>query len=254
MSITPRVFFLSAALATIALLPLPSALAQMPGSPSGVSSALIQLFGANTNFTAKAKMEVLGREKKLLLSGPMDVAMRDGSFRMELDLSQAGGSDAPAGSAMLKQMGMEKLTSIIRMDKREVHVVLPILEGVLTTPFSKEEVQALANPPKVTEKELGKETLGGVAVVKKQLSTTIGTEQRVATVWVAPSLSGFPLQIETTEGANTLVLKFSDVKLTKPAAALFETPKGYTLYKSVEEMTQGAMEKMLKSGGATPGR
>lgn len=240
-------------LAAAVLLPLPVALAQMPGSPSGVSAALLQLFGANTNFTAKATMEVQGRNQKVLLKGPMDVAMRDGNFRMDLDSSQLAGSDVPPGSAMLKQMGMEKLTSIIRSDKREVHVVLPMLEAVLSTPFSKEEIEALAKPPKVTETELGKEVLDGVAVVKKQVTSTFGGEERVATLWQAPSLKDFPLRIETTEGANTLILKFSDVKFAKPSAALFEAPKGYTTYKNLEELTTGAMEKLMRSGGA-PGR
>ena len=228
--------------------PLSAALAQMPGSPSGVSAALIQLFGANTNFTAKAKMEVLGKDKHVTISGPMDVAMLNGNFRMDLDGSQLTGSEVPPGTAMLKQMGMEKLTSIIRTDKREVHVLLPMLEAVLTTPFSKEETDALVNPPKVTETELGKETLDGVAVVKKQLSSTFGAEKREATLWLAPTLKDFPLRIETTEGNNTLILKFSDVKLGKPAAALFNVPKGYTLYSSIEDMTQGAMKKMMGGG------
>lgn len=239
---------LAAALIVAALLPLAAVRAQMPGSPSGVSAALIQLFGANTNFTAKAKMEVRDKNKEISLAGPMDVAMLNGNFRMELDSSQLTGNQVPPGSAALKQMGMEKLTSIIRADKREVHVILPMLEAVLSTPFSKEETESLLHPPKVTEKELGKETLDGVAVVKKQLSSQVGTETRVATLWVAPTLKDFPLQIETSEGNNTLLLRFSDVKLNKPAAVLFEVPKGYTKYANPEEMMQGAMKKMMGGG------
>jgi hypothetical protein len=239
---------LFAALAASVLLPFAAAQAQMPGSPSGVSAALLQLFGANTNFTAKARMEVRDKNKDISLAGPMEVAMLNGNFRMELDSTQLTGNQVPPGSAALKQMGMEKLTSIIRSDKREVVVVLPMLEAVLATPFSKEETDALLHPPKVTEKELGKETLDGVAVVKKQLSSTVGTEVRVATLWVAPTLKDFPLQIETSEGNNTLLLKFSDVKLGKPSGALFEVPKGYTKYTSPEEMMQGAMKKMMGGG------
>jgi len=242
---------LPAALAAVVLLPLAAAQAQMPGSPGGVSAALIQLFGANTNFTAKAKMEVFGKDKQVTLSGPLEAAMLNGNFRMELDISQLTGTEVPAGSALFKQMGMDKLTSIIRADKREVHVILPALEAVLTTSFSKEEIAALVNPPKVTTKELGKETLAGVAVVKKQLTSTFGTEKREATLWVAPTLKDFPLQIETAEGNNTLILKFSDVKLSKPAAALFEVPKGYTLYANPEDMMQGAMKKMMGGTGGT---
>lgn len=239
---------LSALLVAAVLCPLPAAFAQLPGSPSGVSAALIQLFGANTNFTAKAKMDVLDKEKRITLSGPMEVAMLNGNFRMELDGTQLTGSDVPPGAAMLKQMGMEKLISVIRTDKREIHVLLPMLEAVLSTPFSKEEADAVLRPPKVTEKVLGKETLDGVAVVKKQLSSTLGTERRDATLWTAPTLKDFPLQIETTEGGKTLVLRFSDVKLGKPSAALFEVPKGYTKYSDPEEMMQGAMKKMMGSG------
>lgn len=240
---------LLAAVAAAALLPLTTARAQVPGAASGVSAALIQLFGANTNFTAKAKMQVLGKDKALSLGGPVEASMLNGNFRMDLDITQLTGSDAPAGSAMFKQMGMDRLTSIIRADKREVHVVLPALEAVLTTPFSKDEIEALQRPPKVTIKELGKETLDGVAVVKQTRTFTLNGESRSATLWVAPTLKDFPLQLEYPEAGSTLVLKFSDVKLSKPAATLFEVPKGYTLYGSPEEMMQGAMKKMM--GGAT---
>ena len=217
------------------------AFAQMPGA--GVSAALLQLFGANTNFTAKATMEVRDQSNQVLLKGPMDAAMLNGSFRMELDISKLGGSQVAALSAVLKMAGMERLTTVIRVDKRETILFSPTLQAVVKTPFSDEEVAAITHPPKATLKELGKENLEGVAVIKQQFTSTTGKEKLEATLWLATALKDFPLQIEVPQGPSTLLLKFADVKLTKPPAGLFEAPKGYTVCADLDELMQSGMKK-----------
>jgi hypothetical protein len=70
-------------------------------------------------------------------------------------------------------------------------------------------------------------------------------EEHNAYTWNAPSLKGFPLQIQTDEKGNTLILRLSDVKLSKPDAKLFELPAGYEKFADMQAMMQAVMKKML---------
>lgn len=229
-----------------------SALAQMPGgSPAGINAALTQLFGKNNTFTAKAAMQVLDKDKKELASGPLEFAMSEGNVRVDVDIGKLKSDQIPAAAAAsLKQMGMERIASVFRADKQAMYLIYPSLEVCVDSPLPKAEAEALLHPPKLTSTELGKEVLDGVAVVKNKLSYTDAQGvSHDAYTWTAPSLKGFPLQVQTEEKGNVLMLRFSDVKLTKPEAKLFEIPAGYTKYADMQAMTMGVMKKMMNSGG-----
>jgi hypothetical protein len=225
-----------------------NALAQMPGgSPGGVNAALTQLFGKNNTFTAKAQMRALDKDKAELVSGPLDFAMLAGNVRVDVDISQLKSKQMPAETlASLKQYGMEKIASVFRADKKVMYLIYPALQICLDSPLPKEESDSIAHPPKFTTTELGRETLDGVAVVKNKIGYTDAKgEEHNAYTWNAPSLKGFPLQIQTDEKGNTLILRLSDVKLSKPDAKLFELPAGYEKFADMQAMMQAVMKKML---------
>ena len=243
-----RLFVLAAAGGLIGA----SAWAQMPGgSPAGINAALAQLFGKNNSFTAQAAMQVIGQDKKEMASGPLGFAMLNGSVRVDVDIAKLKSDQIPAAAAAsLKQMGMERIASVFRADKKAMYLIYPSLEVSVDSPLSKEDAESLANPPKFTTTVLGKEVLDGVAVVKNKVSFTDAKgANHDAFTWTAPSLKGFPLQVQTEEKGNVLILRFSDVKLTKPEAKLFDIPAGYTKYADMQAMTMGVMKKMMDSGG-----
>ena len=243
--------FVPAALAAAGLWFGSTALAQMPGgSPGGVNAALTQLFGKNNSFTAKAQMQALDKDKVEIASGPLDFAMRDGNVRVDVDISQLKSKQMPAEAlASLKQLGMEKIASVFRADTKVMYLIYPALQICLDSPLPKEESESIAHPPKFTTTELGKETLDGVAVMKTKVGYADAKgEVHNAYTWNAPSLKGFPLQIQTEEKGNTLILRLSDVKLSKPEAKLFELPAGYEKYADMQAMMQAVMKKMLGGG------
>jgi hypothetical protein len=228
-----------------------SALAQMPGgSPGGVNAALTQLFGKHNTFTAKAQMQALDKDKAEIASGPLDFAMLDGNVRVDVDISQLKSKQMPAEAlASLKQLGMEKIASVFRADKKVMYLIYPSLKICLDSPLPKEESDSIAHPPKFTTTEIGKETLDGVAVVKNKIGYADAKgEEHNAYTWNAPSLKGFPLQIQTEEKGNTLILRLSDVKLSKPDAKLFDLPAGYEKYADMQAMMQAVMKKMMGAG------
>ena len=246
--ITLRLFVLAAAGGLVG----GSAQAQMPGgSPAGINAALAQLFGKNNSFTAQAAMRVLGPDQKELASGPLEFAMLNGNVRVDVDIAKLKSDQIPAAAAAsLKQMGMERIASVFRADKKAMYLIYPSVEAAVDTPLSKEDTASLASPPKLTFTELGKEVLDGVAVTKNKVAYTDAKgASHTAFTWTAASLKGFPLQLQTEENGNVLILRFSNVKLSKPEAKLFDIPSGYTKYADMQAMTMGIMKKMMNGGG-----
>src|SRR5438105_5007866 len=66
--------------------------AQLPGGDgSGLSAALMKLFGDVTNFTARADVQVLDASQVERLRTPMNFAAADGKLRAEIDMVQMRG-------------------------------------------------------------------------------------------------------------------------------------------------------------------
>ena len=108
-----------------------TAQAQMPGGPqTGVNAAMTKLFGKNTAFSAKAEVRMLDKAQKQTMSMPMLFALLDGKIRVEMDMTQIKSKEMPADMAgTLKQMGMDKMITIVRPEKKTTLVVYPALQG-----------------------------------------------------------------------------------------------------------------------------
>lgn len=228
--------------------------AQMSGPPNtGFNAALTKLFGPVTAFSARCEVRVLdekGGEKMVL---PMEFALLDGKFRAEVDMAGGRGRELSAEQiAAMKQTGMDKVVSIARPDKKSLYLLLPTAQAAVTLPMSDEEVAALKQEPKLSQTVLGRETLDGHPCEKRRITLTDAAgKSSEALVWAATDLKDFPLQIQTTERGDTYVFRYSNLRLTAPAAAMFDVPAGYTTYAGMQEFTVAMMKKMLE-GGAKP--
>src|SRR2546429_2240314 len=117
------------ALAFLCLLPLGRG--QVPSfNQSGMSGAMLKLFGSHTAFSSKVQVRMLDKAGTETMSIPMGFALLDRKIRLDLDLAQVKSKDfTPAMLAPMKQMGMEKMATIIRPDKRLTMVVCPALQS-----------------------------------------------------------------------------------------------------------------------------
>jgi hypothetical protein len=223
--------------------------AQVPGSvgPAGISSALTKLFGKTTAFTAKGEMKVLDNSNHEVSLWPMDFSVLDKKIRVEIDLAQTRTRGVPAEmGAMLKQMGMSQVISIIRPDKGLVYVIYPDQRAMLSMPLSKEDTEGTEKTPKITKTPLGKETIDGHPCIKnKVLIIDTAGQSTEATTWEATDLRELPIQIETRESANTSVVRFQQVQFTRPAAGFFEPPSGFTLFDSADDLRLSVMKKVV---------
>ena len=224
-----------------------TAYAQMPGAdgPPGMTAALTKMFGDIKAFTAKAEIQVLNSAQEELASMPMNFALLDKKVRVDIDMTQTKSANMPPGAtAVLQQMGMAQVVSIIRPDKKTAYVFYPNAKVMMTLPVPEETSASLSKT------ELGKETVDGHPCVKNRVAVKDenGKEIEVIT-WNATDLKNFPIQIKTQEKENTSFVRFKGVQFNQPETGQFEPPAGYTQYNSPEDLMRGVLAKTTSGAG-----
>lgn len=217
--------------------------AQVPG----LDAAIAKLFGNNTSFTASATARLIDDKKKETMTIPMNYALLDGKTRTEIDMTQVKSKDleGDAGAAF-KQMGMDKMVSIVRPDQKIVIVAYPALRAYAETPIPKNQAATGDEDYKIERTKIGAETIDGHPSTKNKVTITgRNNEKQEAVVWNASDLKDFPIRIEIPQTNGTMVMTYSNVKFEKPDPKLFEPPAGFEKHSSVEQLIQSAMMKML---------
>jgi hypothetical protein len=220
-------------------------------TPPGWDASLTKLFGEIKAFSAKTDLRILDKSGQETMSlGGMSFALLEEKVRVEVDMSLMKGAQMPpAAVASLKQMGMDRLVSLVVPDKKVVTVIYPGLQATVEMPLPESETAAAMKDAKLETTKLGNETIDGQPCVKNQVVMTDAKGQkREALVWNATNLKDFPVQVRITEGENTIEMRFRQVKFEKPEARQFEPPAGYTKYADFQQFMQAAMQKMMSSG------
>jgi hypothetical protein len=231
-----------------------SAQMEMPGSPAGVNAALTKLFGDVKAFSAKAAVQVLDKNQAEKISTPMDFALLDGKIRVEVDISRVKNRDVSASAmAGMKQFGMDRVVSIVRPDKMASYIIFPGIQSYVNMPLPKADRETYVKTPRIEKTPLGKETLDGHPCVKnKVVMTDDQGRKHEATVWNASDLKDFPVQIQTREKEDTVVMRYRQIQLAKPDVKKFEPPADFKAYDDMTSLMQGAMTRAMNSGGSPP--
>jgi hypothetical protein len=223
--------------------------AQMPnpGQAAGLNAAMTKLFGDVTAFSSKATVRLLDKNQKETMLMPLAFALLDGKIRADIDLTQIKSKEIQAEAmAMFKQMGMDKMTTIIRPDHKATIVVYPSMKSYAEVPMSKEDAASADKNYKVAATKIGTETIDGHPCEKQKVVVTDEKgEKHEALVWKATDLKNFPVQMQIQQGDGAVLMNYRDVVTARPDANLFEAPAGFTKHPSVEKMMEGAMMKMM---------
>lgn len=227
--------------------------AQMGGSssPAGADAILTKLFGDIKAFTAVCDMRMLGSDGNATFSGPMDFALLDGKMRVEVDLSKMTVKDMPPGAIdSIKKAGMDRVISIVRTDKTNQAIIYPGLKSCVVMPLPKKQADALTDKStKIDKTALGKETIDGHACTKNKVVITPDKgEAQEFTVWNAEDLKQFPVQVETMQDGQKVVMLFKQIKLAKTEESKFEVPSDYKKYDDMGSFMQAMMARMMSSG------
>jgi hypothetical protein len=219
-----------------------------PGPPAGPAfdGTLAKLFGDNTGFSATLEFHVTGSSGSQIIM-PGKIAFWEGNARFDMDMSNMqGGHMPPQAAAQMKQMGMGRMTTITRRDKKVSYLVYPDMKAYIENPTRETGASPAEYKTEVTK--LGAETLDGHDCVKNKVVVT-GPDgvAHVSTVWNASDLKQFPVKIEmTSDRGDATVMLFKDVKLDKPDATQFDVPADFTKY-------DNAMKLMMsRARGAPP--
>ena len=161
-------------------------------------------------------------------------------MRNEMDMTRMSGVRASDLDGM-KQMGMDKMVILRRSEKNAAYMVYPNLKSYCPLPAGKK-----GNPEGKLEKtELGKDTVETHPTTKSKLTFTDKDGQTAeALVWEAADMKNFPIQYQTVEEGQTTTTTFSDIKMVKPDASLFELPESYKQYDSMQQMIMGNMQRL----------
>jgi len=243
--------FLSVTLALGVIgLPGRSALAQMPGSPpGGVDTTLTKLISKVTAFSAKAEVRVVDSDQNELVTTPMTFAKLGDKVRVEVDLAQIRGRNVtPADAARMRKIGMDRVVSITRFDKKQMYIIYPGMQSYVSMALSNEDVEAAAKP-QFEAAALGTETVDGHPCVKNKVVVTdsIG-QKRAVLVWNATDLKEFPIRIQTSENGTTVVMSFSGIQFAKPDARQFDPPAGFTKFADLQQMMEARVKKPKETG------
>ncbi len=221
--------------------------AQTDIASPALNTAMLRLFGSITAFSAHLEIRMTDAKGNETLNAPMKFSLLDGKMRGDLDVTKMKSKDLPAFAASAaKSVGMERVVTLVRPDMKETYLIYPAFQACVVALMDDVEVDALKKPARLEKTPLGKETIDGHACIKSKVIVTDATgEKQTATIWCATSLKDFPVQIRTVDGADTTLMKFSQVKFEKPDAKLFDLPKGTAKYTDAQDLTKAVMKKLL---------
>ena len=219
-------------------------LAQMPGGrpPPDPCTALAKFLGKDAEFTALAKVVIIGKKAKDNQTMEMRFAVSGRKMRNEMDMTKMGNVSAGDLEGM-KQMGMDQMVILALPEKPATYMVFPKLESYCNMPASNKG----NGEGKLEKTELGADTVEKHPCTKSKLTFTDKDGQTAeATVWEATDLKNFPIQYQTVEDRGTTTTTFSDIKMGKPDASLFTLPENYKKYGNMQEMMMGNMQRLLQ--------
>ena len=232
----------------LALLVCAAARAQYPGgSQAGLNAALLKLLGDVPAFKSKAEVRVEEKGQDSPMTMLVDFFFLDGKARLDLDMNTIKSKRLPPETlAGFKAAGMDKVSTIVRPDRKSALLVYPATQGYVEMPMSKDEVADMERKYKIEKTRLGRETIDGHPCEKHKVVVSADTGQKhEAIVWYAADLKNFPLKVQMEQQQMVVVMHYHDVKLERPDAKQFEPPAGLTKFGSIEQLMQSAMMKMI---------
>ena len=221
----------------------------MGGPPRrGADEVLAKIFGKNTSFTATARVAVADPRGTQLQSVEVAYAMLDGKLRTETDVSKMKDAQMPPDAVEhVRQMGMDRTVFLMLPEKATAYIIYPGMKAYVEQPTGSAGNAKKTDASKIEKTELGKETIDGRPCVKNKVIISDPDGDKTETVvWEATDLSNFPVQTQVREPDATITTRFSDIRLAKPDASLFELPTGFKRYGNMQELMMGVMQQMMQ--------
>ena len=208
-----------------------------------LSHTFASIFGNHTAFSAKAQVNV--RHNKSAYDMDMMYYMRDGKVRIDMDMGKMGGQIPPEALDRMKLLGMQHYVVVMHPGSNNHTTMLyPDLKAYVdVTPPQGDKKQGSTISAR---KKIGTEVVDGHKCDMYTMNVTRpdGTQSTI-TEWVATDLAKLPVKLSVTSGDAVATILYKDIDRKKPAASLFDVPKGYEQYPSMRALVVSQMTRVL---------
>lgn len=228
----------------------------MGGPPSGpqFGGDMGKIFGEHQAFSASLEFHMGSSNVAEETTMPGQIAYLEGKSRFEMNMAEMKNARLrPGAIEQMKQMGMDKMITLGRPDKKVSYLVYPGLQAYIESPQHDAESPRPESDYTLETTKLGKETVDGHVCIKhKVVSTDKDGKTHESTVWNATDLKDFPVRIDTTENDRPVTLLFKDVKFSRPEAAQFEPPADFTKHDNMMMLLRAQTMKRVGAENLTP--
>jgi hypothetical protein len=220
-----------------------------------------QLHLAAENFE-KAGETIQFRLPLAVLDGKVRTALKLQDIADQLQARPGANPQLAQFKALAEAAGLTELILVSDTHDQKLLLILPGMKAACRFDPRELQRQALAKagqpaaagtpaaaPPKAAFKELAKETVNGLACVKKQATVAMpapgGGESAVLTLWQAEKLMGFPAKASVESSRGMVTYELRELSMAKPDATSFATPAEFTLSTNPQEFVQQVVQKVI---------
>lgn len=213
------------------------------GDPAEAAAELAVIFGDDTAFSALTELTVKDDAAQQPRTKEFQYYLLGGKLRIEQDDAKA--NELPPDVVKERQgKGLDVSVWLYDYPKSLAYLIMPKLEAY--TSLRRDEAEPSRPAPKIEKAEIGKETLDGHRCTKYRIKAEEKSGAIEMVTWEAHDLKRLPIQVTVDHGSLHYKVRFKDVKLGKPSPTLFEVPKGYRRYDSVQQILDAANERATK--------
>ncbi len=220
---------------------------EMVGGGVGYNAVVAKLLSEFPAFSASVETLMTNKADRSRLSVPMAMSKRGDLLRIEVDLGKMKGTGVSLDQiTAMQNIGLARMAMVVHPAERVMFVVFPEVKFATQVAMSPSDVMDAA--VKVTKRRSGKEKLGGLAVVRQQVTMT-GTDGRrtEATTWEDPSLNNFPARIAFKQQETSVEMTFVGATLTSAPEDRYGVPADYRKFDSMSTLMEEARKKVLDS-------
>jgi hypothetical protein len=216
------------------------------GQCQTVFAELAKILGSEFSFSAEGNFTVKRVSQPDPVKFAMSIKCLDGNLRGEIDFrtvppEQARAAGIPPG---LDRLGLDRVIVLAFPEKKQVFLLCPGLRAYCEAPSG--AITAAGAAARTYRSDLGKETIDGHPCLKKSVTVTGANFQGAKAIrWEATDMKGFPIKSEVRSGADTILVKFANVKLQRSGSSLFMIPAGYERYETFQDLAVAAAQQAV---------
>jgi hypothetical protein len=208
------------------------------GTAAECNALLPVIFGPHTAFSAVA--HVTEKDQAATVPRTRELVYYFDSGKLHLEQDDAKTSQFTGASLADRQARKIDLSTwIFDFPLQSALLLFPHRQAYTEVPLAPGD-----GPPAIAKSEVGTEKLDGHTCKKFRITVSEQDQSIDVFTWEAADMKGFPIQVMTPHGDIDYTIRFADVKLEKPKAALFQVPAGYQHYDSLQDL--------LAADGAKP--